>query len=411
MEVWYIRDLEPLATDPGDQRLLRASLVTAHLAKRGHNVTWFTSTFNHYTKSHRTPGVLEMGPNLKVRILPSLGYRCHIGLRRFTHNIGFARRLSKAMTKAAHKPEVILADLPTPEAAASAVRFATEHNIPSIVSIRDLWPDFFSSSLGPATRTLAKLGIYYIDNQVRYSCRHATHLIGISDHYLRWGQQKGQRCTSAADKVFPLGYPKPSLPSPRQSECILRSMGINPEKKLISFSGSWGTTYDIRLLFDTARLLSHRKDIEFAIAGNTDPSSALAQAFNQLDNVKLLGWITNRQLTALLSNTDIGLLPYSRNAPQGLPNKAFEYLAFGAYQIATLSGEIQKFYSNKLIGCTVACSNPKALAQQIEAVSFSSEFRNAKRARQQIFLDRYEATVIYDRMTDFIENIVKERNT
>ena len=49
MDIWVIKDGEPLPIEP-DARVLRTGLLAAELVRRGHTVTWWTSTFAHHRK-------------------------------------------------------------------------------------------------------------------------------------------------------------------------------------------------------------------------------------------------------------------------------------------------------------------------------------------------------------------------
>ena len=53
MRAWLIQTGEPLPIDGEFPRLLRTGFLAQQLADRGHHVTWWCSTFNHWTKAHR----------------------------------------------------------------------------------------------------------------------------------------------------------------------------------------------------------------------------------------------------------------------------------------------------------------------------------------------------------------------
>ena len=56
MNVWTICAGEPLPTDENQPRPMRMSMLTRTLRKRGHDVLWWTSSFNHSAKRQRTSG-------------------------------------------------------------------------------------------------------------------------------------------------------------------------------------------------------------------------------------------------------------------------------------------------------------------------------------------------------------------
>ena len=50
LKVWLMRASELMPTIDGKDRLLRMGLLAEELTNRGHEVIWFSSTFNHFTK-------------------------------------------------------------------------------------------------------------------------------------------------------------------------------------------------------------------------------------------------------------------------------------------------------------------------------------------------------------------------
>ena len=53
MRAWLITIGEPLPSDPGPPRLLRAGILASMMQTRGVEVTWWTSAFDHQRKAMR----------------------------------------------------------------------------------------------------------------------------------------------------------------------------------------------------------------------------------------------------------------------------------------------------------------------------------------------------------------------
>ncbi len=394
MRIWVVRDLEPIPTDR-DPRLFRAGMFARTLAESGHETTWFTSTFSHYTREKRPAGTFQADEGLTINVLPAPGYKSNIGLPRIFHNHLFARRFLKHANSATALPDLIVTDLPTTETASAAVGFALRKNLPVVVSIRDLWPDFFADFVPAWSRPAARLVMKPLEAQARFACRHATSLIGISQGYLAWGQAKGGRRDTTRDRVFPLGYQRSLAPTSAELEKFCRELDISPGQHLVSFIGSWGATYDLELLLETAQKLSGRPDIVFLLAGNYASRPQLAEAFSRLPNVRLAGWIGPEKVAACLGRSAIGLLPYVADAPQGLPNKVFEYMAYGAYQISTLRGDAAALYAETGAGTTIPSRDPSALAAAIEKALVENAGQSERQRRISIFDERFDARRIY----------------
>ena len=397
LRVWVVRDYEPLPTDEG-RRLMRAGMLSLALAAAGHETTWFTSTFDHYLKRQRAERDEEtvVSPTLTIKAFHARAYRRNISLDRIIHNRQFARRF-RDFAENASPPDIVVTDIPTTEAALEAVRYASSRGIPSVVSIRDLWPDFFVDFIPAALRPLARPFISRLDRQVREACRDASALVGVSPDYLAWGQRKGGRINTAEDAVFPLGYP---AIAPSGDASFWRKQGTFR----VSFVGSWGATYDLDLLLQTARLCQSRRDIEFFVAGNSEARPALREAFQALPNVRLTGWLNEQQIADLLSNSDIGLLPYVTDAPQGLPNKCYEYMAYGAYQLATLRGEIEQFYAETGAGEAVGGTAAALAAAIVDWVDRRAGSDN-RQERVNTFNARFSSSAIYQAMVRHIEHV------
>ncbi|KQZ28519.1 glycosyl transferase family 1 [Mesorhizobium sp. Root552] len=411
MKIWLVRDLEPLPTDLGAPRLMRAGMLARTLASRGHQTTWFTSTFNHYSKTHRVADDqwLRAGENLTIRVFRAPGYRHNISFRRILHNRCFAEAFRRYAAASEERPDVLVTDLPTTEAAKVVVAFGLRARIPTVVSIRDLWPDFFVDFLPPRVRPLARMAILPLDAQARFACRHATALVGISERYLAWGQAKGTGRTAAHDRVFPLTYRRLPPEALGETEAVLTKFGILPGKQVVAFVGSWGATYDLDYVLETCRLLLERDDILFVLAGDASSRPDLIEAFRALPNVVLPGWIDSYAIAALLGRATIGLLPYVSKAPQGLPNKVFEYMAYGTYQMATLGGEITGLYAETGIGRSMPGASPAAFAAAIETALADPETLHGRERRVVVFEERFDADKIYAKMVEHIVDVASGR--
>lgn len=402
LNIWLVRDLEPIPTDPGDRRLMRAGMLAEALARGGHATTWFTSSFDHYQKRQRTDRdqTLFPQPNLVIEVFRGRGYSRNVSLGRIAHNRGFAERWRRHAEASAMLPDLIVTDIPTTEAAEAAVRFAEARGIPTVLSIRDLWPDFFVDYLPAPLRPIAQPFVRPLDRQVRYATTHATSLLGISDDYLAWGRTRGERLSNELDRVFPLGYAARPHPDAAAITAYRESLGLD-DRTIVSFVGSWGRTYDLELVRAAAEKLRGRSDLAFVVAGDKDTQPALRDAFARLPNVTLAGWLSADDIALLLSASAIGLLPYQPNAPQGLPNKVFEYMAYGAWQLATLEGEIGRFYVETAAGQVVG----RDLAAAISAALPIALDPGKRAERIALFEQRYSAGAVYGGMVDHIERV------
>jgi hypothetical protein len=378
---------------------MRAGMLAAALAARGHETVWFTSSFDHYQKRQRPGGdqTIAAAPNLTIEVLAGPGYTRNVSLRRIAHNRHFARRWREHAEASAAPPDILLPDLPTTQEAQAVVEYGRRNGIPTVLSIRDLWPDFFLDYLPGPLRPLARPFVGVLDAQARYACANATSLVGISDDYVAWGRAKGDRAPSDLDRVFPLGYAARPQPDDAAVAAFRASLGAG-DKPIVSFVGSWGRTYDLDLVRAAA---AQHPELAFVVTGDKDTQPALRDAFARLPNVVLTGWLSADDIAVLVSASAIGLLPYQPNAPQGLPNKVFEYMAYGAYQLATLEGEIGRFYAETGAGQAVG----RDLAAAIPAALRVALNRMKRAERIALFERHYSADAVYGGLVDHIERV------
>jgi glycosyltransferase involved in cell wall biosynthesis len=405
MRIFVVCDHEPLPTDPGDRRLMRAGMLTAALARAGHDVTWFTSSFDHYRKRQRggKDVTLLVDPRLTIRVLASPGYRSNIDVLRIIHNAIFARAFARA-ARAETTPELVIAAIPATDSAAAAVRYAKQRGIASIVDVYDPWPDSFRYVLPRAQLALGAPVIALLNGQARFACKHASSLVAISEGYLRWGQKKGGRdAAHANDRVFPLSYMPQLDADGAERRAVLARLGIEPHHRVVSFAGTWGATHDFAPVIAAAAGLTDRPEIRFVLAGDPGARPDARAAFEQLGNVCLPGWLDSRELAVLLSASDVGLLPYRAHAPQTLPNKIFEYMAYGAFQIGTLRGEVEAVYRQTGAGRSIAQTG-EALAAALREFLVRDQ-PGARSLRMEAFQKHFAAPTVYGDMVAHIEKI------
>lgn len=370
MRVWLVCDLDPLPIDAANRKHMRSAHLGAALADAGHATTWITSNFDHYRQVLRlTSGdPVAISDRLSVVMLAGRGYPLNARFQRILHDRQFARAFRRYASVQAELPDVILTDIPSTDAAAAAVAFGLSKSIPTVVSIRNQWPDSLMDRLPASLQPLAAFALAPFNRQVDFVSGNAASLIGVSSEYLEWGLRKAGRAARPSDAIFPLTYRRPSEAPATLVESQLEAWHIEPHHKLIAYAGSWGPVLDQQLLLDTADRLERRSDIVLGLGGDpVDPS--IRDSLERRRNVRLLGRLNAQQIAILLDRSQIGLLPYMASAPSGLPSEFLKYMAHGCFQIATISGEIAEQYIRTGSGRTVSGASDAfaaSIAQSLE---------------------------------------------
>ena len=105
--VWILQTGEPLPTDKGILRPMRAINLTNKLIEKGHKVILWSSSFNHQIKEHRSKDYkeLKVNENLEIRLIPSCGYKKNISIKRLIDHAQLGYNLKKTLKKEKNKPE------------------------------------------------------------------------------------------------------------------------------------------------------------------------------------------------------------------------------------------------------------------------------------------------------------------
>lgn len=139
---------------------------------------------------------------------------------------------------------------------------------------------------------------------------------------------------------------------------------------LVVYAGGLNWFKGLGLLFDAAAQLPM---VQFALAGGNAEQVASFHAelmARQLYNVKLLGFLPQRDLAALLQAADLLLHPHraSQEASFTSPLKFFDYLASGTPIVAT---DIEPLREFRDLGAIAAWTEPDHTGQCVDAIRHS----------------------------------------
>ncbi|HWO88531.1 MAG TPA: glycosyltransferase family 4 protein [Gemmatimonadales bacterium] len=397
MRVWLITVGEPLPLPGRTPRLLRTGLLADELVQRGHQVTWWTSHVDHYAKQYfpgnARPVVLDNG--VELRFLRGVLYRRNVSLARLVNHRQLARDF-RVQRETVRAPDVILCSLPTIELARAASAWGSSHGIPVLIDVRDLWPDVLAEAVATPLRPLARIALMPLYREARAALRDCTGIIGISRGYLDWALRLAGRTESRHDGVVPLGYPRLRV-SPTAVAAArerLKAGGVRFERRLVWFVGSFGRTYDLFPLLEAGRMLADAgpEDVQIVISGDGEDSEAYRRAAAGLENVVFTGWLEPAALAVMLQSAAIGVAAYRAGAPQGLPNKLFEYLSGGIPVISSLQGEARDLIGQLDCGMSYDPREPRALARAIREMLSDEPGRRRKAANaRRAFEERYSS--------------------
>ncbi len=417
MKCWIVVTYEPLPGVDRSARLLRCGILAQELARAGDEVTWWTSTFHHVRKENRfdRSRTVEVAPGLTIQMLHAPPYRRSVSWRRVRHNRRMAGAFLDATARVTARPDVIFAAMPSLELAEAAVGFGRGRGIPVVVDARDKWPDLYLNAVPGALRGLARPALATEFRRARRLFAGATGITAISESYLTWALAYAGRPRGSADGVFPLGFPVPELSRVEVQERAARlreRFAIPADALLCTFLGAFGSSYDLRTAIAAARLLRAAGEdrLRIVLAGTGELASRLQAEAADLPNVAFTGWLDEGDAWALLRASAVGLAPYTRQALQSLPNKAFEYMAAGLPTVSSLPGELQALLAEHAVGRQYQSGDPGTLAGALCWLADHPEERLAMgRRAEALFRERFSTPVIYPALARHLREVAQGR--
>jgi glycosyltransferase involved in cell wall biosynthesis len=417
VRVWLAHVGEPLPIDAENERQLRMSLFAQLLAEQGHEVTWWTSTFDHTHKRQRFASnkVVRVRDRLDLHLLLARPYHANISIARLVNHRQAAtefRRIAES-TPADELPDVIFATMPTLELAAAAASFGKERGIPVIVDVRDLHPDIYLSLVPKVARPLARIALSPLYRDLRTALTKATALVAIAPSFLDWALEHAGRERSDNDRVFPLAYPKlqVEVAEVEAAGASLRAMGVDPSKKIIWYVGTFNRWIDLSTAIRAARLLSEkgRDDIQLVLSGSGGFDQAWREQAAPLPNVVFTGWIDTPGIAYMWNVASAGLAPYQPGFLT-VGNKLFEYMAGGLPILLSIGGDAKNIIEQHDAGIAYTGRDPQSLADSIEAILVESTRERRATNSRNAYEHHYSAEMVYGEMARHVLSFADRRN-
>ena len=407
MDIWLIQIGEPIPVRKG-VRKQRLALLSEALAKSGHQVTRWGSTFDHITKTmlYQRDTDIKLIDNYTVKLIKGCGYEKNVSFRRFFDHALIESRLLRIANKM-KRPDLILVATPPHGLAYKIVKFSKKNNIPVIVDIRDQWPDTFIERLPVKFQKFCVFLLSYEFFKLNSAIQNANSVTAMMDDLLTWGLQKAKRSRTTHDKIFYIGTDpvdpvNPSGLSPWLQEVFSNLKG----KKVFTFIGTFSNFQHPLIIIEVAKIFKKEKrnDIVFLIGGSGDYfEKAKVQARN-LDNVILLGWLQHDEIMAILHISDVGICPLNAHRPF-FPNKAFLYLSASMPIIASTPGELEHLIKKHQLGLYFEPNDIEGLYKSVLVLADSSKQSEMRQNVENVFERLFDANIIYQKFSKYIETI------
>lgn len=413
MKVWLIAIGEPILHSNNKLRLHRTGILAKQIsARKNHTVTWWTSTFNHFTKQHIyiEDSVVEVNSRLKMIALYGGGYKKNISFSRIIDH----KRIAKKFIKLApfeNKPDIIVASFPTLGLCDAAIKYAKKENIPVIIDYRDMWPEEFLFVLPKKLRFLGRIALSSLFLKTQNVFKNANGLIGITEEFLKLGLNKIGRKKHKMDAVFPLAYLENQYNKNQLKEAdkYWEQLGLSKERKKICFFGTIGYQFDLETVIKASKLPDGDK-YQFILCGTGDNLENLKRINGDNLNVVFPGYMSASQIKSLMNICDFGLCPYipKKAFLSSIPGKAIEYFSSGLPILGTLgNGVLGKYLKTHEIGINYDFNDPESL---LNGLKILNEL-NQKKMRLKIlnlFNKEFDAKVVYTNYSKHLEFVISQ---
>lgn len=372
MKVWVLQTGEPLQIDSGGLRPMRAINLSNTLVEHGHQVVLWSSDFDHFSKKHRTGknSVIRYSPNLEIRLISSRGYKSHVGLSRLFDHAQLAFNLRREMKKQP-LPDVAFIGYPPIETAWVMTNWLFRNKIPTLLDVKDAWPDVLLRAFHDKLQVLAKIALSPYFLIAGKTFKRSTGLCSVTQPFLDWSLIKAKRNQNKSDYVAPLTTPLANFSESEIAEAAiwLDKKGIKDDGKLRgSFVGTLNSAFDFTPIIKAAESTS----ANFVLAGDGPVAEDLRKSVSHLQNVIMPGWISAAQSHVLATRSTFMLAPVKdlEDFKMSVPNKFYDAMAHGLPIISSIKGEAKRIIEKEKIGLIYELGDSDSFLKIIQEIDF-----------------------------------------
>lgn len=141
MKVWIENPFDNLPLE--GFRPQRYWLMAEAFAAAGHEVTLWTSDFNHTTKKRRGLRGSKSSGGFEVKLIKTLPYYKNVSLRRIFSHILYAISWYRTATKPLEPPALLILSTPPICTGLVALWWKRKYGCRVVLDIMDLWPETF----------------------------------------------------------------------------------------------------------------------------------------------------------------------------------------------------------------------------------------------------------------------------
>ena len=160
----------------------RFRVLSEMLVEQGFDVDLITSSFQHWEKAQRdTSKTCYQGLPYNVVFIDEPGYTRNLDLQRIRSHRVAAKNLRERFERTAGRYSLIYSEIPPNDVARVCAEYASEHNIPYIADINDLWPEAMRMVVN--IPVLSDVAFYPFARDAKRVYQLLSGAVGTSDEY------------------------------------------------------------------------------------------------------------------------------------------------------------------------------------------------------------------------------------
>lgn len=408
MLIWIFQTGEPIHTDSNGQRPMRAMNLADCLNNAGHNVVIWTSAFFHQEKRHRVNNYDEIVINerLKINLIPSIGYKKNIGVRRLIDHALLSINLKRKLDLFdGELPSLAFVGYPPIEMAYVVGSWCQKKTIPFVLDVKDQWPEIFTRIFPQRFNLIAKAIFYPYFYMGRSIGKKANAISSMTHEFLAWYQNFCGKKNNNEDFVFPLA---PLTKRTSQLELELANKFLSEinlvnkgNKTVVFFVGNFmQTAFDFNPVINAAyKAHESKKNWIFLLCGDGEEWATVRKKTVHMPNVIMPGRINRSQIESISGISKIAIAPIKNNSDYliSIPNKIVDYFSVGLPVLTSLNGVVARLINEFNVGYVYDDQNEDSLYNHLNILLDESNSTLNEMAKNslQLYKSHFDGDKVY----------------
>lgn len=350
----------------------RASELSQHWVKAGHDVTVLTGFPNHpdgvlrpeYRRPFRRLIYSEHAQGVRVVrswLLPLPNRKPYQRILNYSSFFASAAIAGSFL----QRPDVVIASSPQLLVGLAGWWIARVNCVPFVFEVRDLWPEsLVAVGVGDSNSTLHRM----LSKIAGFLYRQADRIAVVTPAFREYLVSRWQVLAEKIS-VVPNGV-ETKLFCPQPASSVLRSELGAQGKFVVSFIGTLGLAHGLDTLLAAAETLQFiEPDILFMLVGegaDRERIVNLAQ-FKRLKNVRFVSQQLREEVPRYIAASDVCLVLLKKSPvfETVIPTKMLEFMSCSRPVILGVNGQAQQIIERSQAGVHIEPENPTALCEGI----------------------------------------------